>query len=142
MPHQDDRDRIYNEKGVAADMLDFLHAFFEGGCYVWALFCWLTSHAGHLCKGALRMGSSTLALLCAAHPELVDNPLYITGESYGGHYVSGLPSFIAVHCHSRQLQSALLRRLSMHGVKIRCLAGTLLCLHQSLRVCMEACLHQ
>lgn len=29
---QDDRDRIYNEKGVAADMLDFLHAFFEGKC--------------------------------------------------------------------------------------------------------------
>lgn len=118
MPHQDDRDRIYNEKGVAADMLDFLHAFFEGERYFWALFCWLISHAGHLCKRALRMGSSTSELVCAAHPELVDNPLYITGESYGGHYVSGIP-----HLHSvlefQAVASCPVRRLSMHGLAIR-----------------------
>ncbi|KAK9848936.1 hypothetical protein WJX84_006787 [Apatococcus fuscideae] len=58
---EDARDTIYNEHGVAADMLDFMHAFF------------------------------------AAHPELIDNPLYITGESYAGHYVPAVSYAIFKH---------------------------------------------
>lgn len=47
----DNADRVYGEKGVAEDMLDFFYHFY------------------------------------AAHPELANLPLYITGESYAGHYV-------------------------------------------------------
>jgi carboxypeptidase C (cathepsin A) len=47
----DPRDRIYDEHGVAEDMLDFFQEFL------------------------------------AAHPELDGREVYITGESYAGHYV-------------------------------------------------------
>lgn len=47
----DERDRVYDEKVVAADMLDFLAEF------------------------------------RAAHPSYFDADLFVTGESYGGHYV-------------------------------------------------------
>ncbi|KXZ41207.1 hypothetical protein GPECTOR_651g768 [Gonium pectorale] len=54
----DSRDRVYNEERVAADMLDFLYAFYE------------------------------------AHPEMLQNDFYVTGESYAGHYVPAVSSAI------------------------------------------------
>lgn len=48
---EDPRDRVYDEVGVANDMLDFLNEFFK------------------------------------AHPKFAARDFYITGESYGGHYV-------------------------------------------------------
>ncbi|BDA42498.1 Serine carboxypeptidase 3 [Coccomyxa sp. Obi] len=48
---EDERDRVFDEKVVGADMLDFLKEF------------------------------------RAAHPSYFDAPLFITGESYAGHYV-------------------------------------------------------
>ncbi|QDZ19216.1 serine carboxypeptidase [Chloropicon primus] len=48
---QDDRDEVYTEKTVAADMVDFLTEFL------------------------------------AAYPQYADRDLFITGESYAGHYV-------------------------------------------------------
>ena len=40
--------------------------------------------------------SLRFALVLAAHPELIDNPLYITGESYAGHYVGFVPALTDV----------------------------------------------
>ncbi len=40
VPRQDSRDRVYNEKGVADDMLDFLYEFYEGRAG-WGGLCWL-----------------------------------------------------------------------------------------------------
>ena len=48
---KDERDRVFDEKVVAADMLDFMSEF------------------------------------RVAHPSYFEAPLYVTGESYGGHYV-------------------------------------------------------
>ncbi|PNG99260.1 Serine carboxypeptidase 3, partial [Tetrabaena socialis] len=55
---QDPRDRVYDEKGVAVDMLDFMYEFYR------------------------------------AHPDMLDNDFYVTGESYAGHYVPAVSSAI------------------------------------------------
>ncbi|GIL67070.1 hypothetical protein Vafri_20506 [Volvox africanus] len=55
---EDWRDRVYNEKVVGDDMLDFLYEFYQ------------------------------------AHPELMSNDLFVTGESYAGHYVPAVSSAI------------------------------------------------
>ncbi|GIL92291.1 hypothetical protein Vretimale_18448 [Volvox reticuliferus] len=55
---EDWRDRVYNEKVVGDDMLDFLYEFYQ------------------------------------AHPELMGNDLFVTGESYAGHYVPAVSSAI------------------------------------------------
>ncbi|EIE20942.1 peptidase S10, serine carboxypeptidase [Coccomyxa subellipsoidea C-169] len=58
---EDERDRVYDEKVVAADMLDFLKEF------------------------------------RAAHPSYFEAPLFVTGESYGGHYVPAVTYGIFEH---------------------------------------------
>ncbi|KAK9835225.1 hypothetical protein WJX81_007216 [Elliptochloris bilobata] len=70
--NDDPRDRVYDEKVVAADMLDFMLAFYQ------------------------------------KFPEYAGRELYITGESYGGHYVPAVSAGILAHNRKQNNASPLI----------------------------------
>ncbi|CAI5730278.1 unnamed protein product [Hyaloperonospora brassicae] len=64
-----------------------------------------------------RVGANILSFLegfVARHPELAGRPLYITGESYGGHYVPAAAHYVWQH-HKRRAADA---RLNLQGIAI------------------------
>ena len=63
----------------------------------------------------------------AAHPELADSPLYITGESYAGHYVRPCP-LVSEEC----IQDLFLGKYFVSNVvmKIKCVIHLFVCTHQ------------
>jgi carboxypeptidase C (cathepsin A) len=84
----DERDRVFDEKVVAADMLDFLAEFRE------------------------------------AHPAYFKNDLYVTGESYGGHYVPAVTYGIFKYNQVRRgwhiMQNRSAGRTLLTGGHMRC----------------------
>lgn len=82
---------------------------------VGAGFSFTTSEAGYCNDTKVCVASNLFSLLqqfYGVFPEMLQHELYITGESYGGHYVPGFAAYI--HAHNQRVRSQLVVESASH----------------------------